>query len=301
MKAMRGFLLIVAMAMGVSTTAHAQAFLNQVRLDSAITATDQTQITLTVADGISVGHVLYIDVEALVATAVNTTTEVVTVARGQLGTAASTHLDDSLVWTGVATRFYFVDPPAGRCMSTSAYPGGAKPWINVLSGAFYYCDDDTYGEAATAGYWRSPGTTTDKLGRVAYTAIAYRTSRTSTATVVTPALTVYPWDTLIASLTYSGPFEVFLPAPTGLLGKRITVSDFARLNTNSSTSTAGRTISIRGLFENGDNTVTLARFQEPAGGGISGETPLLVGIGAATSFYVGITATSGYYWFTSPW
>ena len=58
----------------------------------------------------------------------------------------------------------------------------------------------------------------------------------------------------------------------------------------------GRTLSIRGLFDT-DTTVTLGRFQEPAAGGISGETPLWTGIGATTSFYVGITASSMYYWF----
>ena len=106
---------------------------------------------------------------------------------------------------------------------------------------------------------------------------------------------MFLWDSLIASLTYSGPFEVFLPAPTGLLGKVITISDHAKLN---NLSPGGRTITIRGAFENGDNSKTLGFWEEPATGGASGLTSLLIGVGASTSYYVGITASSMYYWFT---
>ena len=296
----KALLLIVAMAMSLPAVAQAQTALNQVRLGNGQPVTDvgQRTITLTVADDVSVGDVVFIDQEAMVAQVVNTTTEVVTVARGALGTAAAQHLGNSIVWTGAANRFYFNDPKAGRCTPNSAYPGGYYPWINVLTGEAWECKDNLYGRAnSVAGNWVSTTLYPYMPSVWPYTPIAYRTSRTADALVITPAYTVRLTDVLVASLTYSGVFEVFLHAPTGMLGKRVIVSDFARLNQGSP---AGRTITIRGLFENGDNSVTLGRFEEPQAGGASGLTSLFIGVGASTSFYVGITASSMFYWFASP-
>lgn len=294
----KALLLIVALAMSFPAVSQAQTALNQVRLDVGITDVNQRLITLTVADSVSVGDVVFVDQEAMVAQVVNTTTEVVTVARGALGTAAAQHLDDSIVWTGAANRFYFNDPKAGRCAPNSAYPGGYYPWINVLTGSIWECKDNLYGRAnSVAGPWVETTLYPYAPSVVPYTPIAYRTSRTAGALVITPSYTVRLTDVLIASLTYSGPFEVFLPNPTGLLGKRITISDFARLN---NMSPGGRTITIRGLFDT-DTSVTLGRFEQPQAGGASGLTSLFIGVGASTSFYVGITASSMYYWFASPW
>ena len=297
MKATGNILRLVALAMGVlaglPASVAAQAFLNQVRLTEPITTVAQQAISLTVADSVTAGDVVYVDREAMVAQAVNTTTDVVTVSRGQLGTAASPHGDDTIVWTGVANRFYYYSP-SGRCTAPSAYPGGAKPWINILTGAIAYCDDNLFG-VNQPSFWRGPAA--DGMGRLSYTPIAYRTSRTSVATVIPPALTIYLWDHVIASLTYTGPFELFLPDPTGLLGKEFFIRDAAGLNTNAATSAANRTMTIRGLFADGDNTKTLAKwqqFEEQPGA----TTEQLVGAFATTRVYVGITATSMYYWFT---
>ena len=178
MTTIRFFLLIVALAMSLPGLAEGQVLLNQVRLTEPITTETQTLITLTVADNVSVGHWLYVDREAMVATAVNTTLDTVTVGRGQGGTKAGPHFDDSIVFTGVATRFYFTDPSAGRCTATSAYPGGARPWINILTGGMFYCQDNLFGgSGATAGIWTSPQGDPSGFGRLAYTPIAYRTSR----------------------------------------------------------------------------------------------------------------------------
>ena len=299
MKHISRLMLIVA-AMGWADSAHAQAAMNQVRLASAMTSESQNTATLTVADAVTVGDLLYVDNEVMIAQAVNTTTDIVTVSRGQTGTAATTHLSGALVWTGVATRFYFYDPPAGRCVAAQAYPGGAQPWINVLSGRFSYCNENLFGRSSgVAGNWFSTALHPEASSVYGYTPIAYRTSRTSDATVITPSYTAKATDVLIASLTYSGPFEVFLPNPTGLLGKKITVSDFAKLATHHLSSTAGRTLIIRGLFENGDNIVNLAVWDQYRAA--TGTTSVLVGAGASTSFYVGITASSMMYWFASPW
>mgnify|MGYP001583314354 CR=1 FL=1 len=295
MKAIRSFLLIVALAMGLSDSAVAQTALNQVRLNSAITSETQTAVTLTVADNVTVGDLVYVDTEAMVARAVNTTTDVVTVSRGQMGTAASQHLTGAIVWTGAANRFYFSDPPYGRCIAASAYPGGYQPWINVLTGTYSYCNDNLFGNSSVAGNWQRTTLASYLPSVLHYTPIAYRTSRTSAATVILPAYSAKLTDVLIASLTYSGPFEVFLPSPTGLLGKKLTIADAAGLNSNAATSTAGRTITIRGLFENGDNTKTLARWEHfEAQPGFT--TERLVGAYAATDLYVIVTASSNYYW-----
>ena len=301
MKASRGFLLIVALAMGWTEIAHAQAAMNQVRLAAAMTSESQNTAALTVADSVAVGDVVYIDTEAMLVQAVNTTTDVVTVGRGQMGTAATPHLSGALAWTGVATRFYFYDPPYGRCVAAQAYPGGAQPWINILTGRFSYCNENLFGRTASVpGNWFSTSLSPAEGSVYGYTPIAYRTSRTSGALVITPAYTAKVTDVLIASLTYSGPFEVFLPAPTGLLGKKITVHDVAGLNSNAATSTAGRTMTIRGVFPDGEGTVTLANWQHfEAQPGFT--TARLVGAFASTSFFVGITSNSTYHWFTAPW
>lgn len=290
-------LLIVMLAMSFSTLARAQTALNQVRLTQPVTTAGQTTVTLTVADSVSVGDVLYVDREAMVATAVNTTLDTVTVGRGQMGTRADLHPDDSIVWTGAANQFYY-STPSGRCTTGTAYPGGRRPWINLLTGDIAYCDDNVFGVNSPSAWQLTNLQPSGHAGRLPYTAIAYRTSRTSAATVVTPAYSALITDVVIASLTFSGPFEIFLPAPTGLLGKEIIIRDAAGLNTNFRTSTAGRTITIRGLFENGDNIKTLAKWQQfEAQPGL--QTEQLVGAFASTKFYVGLTATSMYYWLTT--
>ena len=296
MKTMFRILGLTALLVLGSVPLYAQTALNQVYLTAAVTSADQTTVALSAADSVSANDVIFLDEEAMTAVTCNSTTDICTVRRGQMGTRAEGHLNRAVVWTGTGAQFYYYDPPAGgRCVKANAYPGNREPWINVLTGNISACIQ-TFGTGTTvAGYWERANLGMAGAGRLAYRAIFYPTSRTSDALVITPALTVNFWDSLVASLTYSGPFEVFMPNPTGLLGKVITVSDFARLG-NTAGGPQGRTISIRGLFDT-DTTVTLGRFQEPAAGGISGETPLWTGIGATTSFYVGITASSMYYWF----
>lgn len=273
----RSILLTAALALSLTTTAAAQTALNQVRLATAVTSDSQTAISLTVADSVTVGDLLYVDMEAMIVSAVNTTTDVVTASRGQFGTASVAHLTGSVVWTGRNNYFYFFNPPLGRCTASTAYPGGYQPWINVLTGSLSYCEDDAFGEtAATAGYWHTTANKQDGGGTVAYTPIAYRTSRTSDATVVTPAYTVKLSDVLIASLTYSGPFEVFLPAATGLLGKQLIISDVAGLATGSP---GGRTITIRGVVDGANN-------------------PTISTANGLVRYFVGISATSQYGWFS---
>lgn len=267
-------LLIVAFIWGVCATAQAQTALNQVRLSVPITSEQQTTITLSSAASVAVNDTLYIDREVLRAVTVNTTSGVVTVTRGQSGTAATQHLANTVVWTGAATRFYSSNPPAGRCLGSTAYPGGYYPWINTLLGTVSYCTN-TFGRAVP-GYWQTL-TLERSAGAVPYTVIAYRTSRTADATVVTPAQTILLSDYFIASMTYSGAFELFLPAATGLLGKIYVIKDQAGL-ADGQTGAQGRTIIVRGVI-NDNPTLNLS-------------TP-----GSSTRLIGGITATSMYQWF----
>ena len=206
----------------------AQTALNQVYLTSAVTSADTTTVALSAADSVAANDVLFLDEEAMTAVTCNATTDICTVRRGQMGTRAEGHLNRAVVWTGTGAQFYYYDPPAGgRCVKANAYPGNREPWINVLTGNISACIQ-TFGTGTTvAGYWERANLGMAGAGRLAYRAIFYPTSRTSDALVITPALTVNFWDSLVASLTYTGPFEVFLPNPTGLLGKQIMVSDFA--------------------------------------------------------------------------
>lgn len=251
--------------------ATAQTALNQVRLVDPVTSVTDTVINVTVADSIAVGDVVYVDREAMTTVSRNTTTDTVTVRRGQLGTRADLHPDDAIVWSGPADDFYYYSP-SGRCTAGSAYPGGAQPWINLLTGEVWFCDDNIFGVGA-ASYWRGMNMNPMAASRLPYTPIAFRTGGSPVTTNV-PAYTILLSDVLIASMTYSGAFELFLPSPTGLLGKRIIVSDFAQL---AGGSPQGRTIIVRGL---GD-TVT--------------SWPIGI-VGATTSFYVGISASSMFSW-----
>lgn len=286
---------------GLARSVEAQTALNQVYLAAAVTSESQGSITLSSADSVSANDLIFVDGETMSAISCSSTTDVCSVRRGVFGRPTG-HINRSIVYTGAANRFYSWSPAVGgRCVRATAYLFGYEPWVNVENGDIYACSQ-TYGTGSTvAGQWIKANFQ-EAWASPSYRAIHYPTSRTLDATpaVITPALTVQFWESLVASLTYSGPFEVFLPNPTGLpLGKRITLSDFARLNSNASTSTAGRTITIRGLFDT-DTSVTLANWQQfevqPGA-----TTARLQGVGASTSFYVGITASSMYYWFASPW
>ena len=296
MSTWRLFLLLTALTLGFAPHIAAQTALNQVYLAAAISSDSATQITLSVADDVAAQNLIVVDGETMAVVSCNSTTDICTVRRGVFGRPTG-HVNRSIVYTGAANRFYSWSPAAdSRCVRSTAYPFGYEPWINIENGDIYACSQ-TFGLGSTvAGQWvktnfqnpwASPG----------YRAILYPTSRTADALVITPSVTVRFWESFVASMTYSGPFEVFLPNPTGLpLGKRVTVHDAAGL---ANMSPGGRTISIRGLFENGDNTVTLGKYDKWAGP--LSVTQLFTGIGASTSFYVGITASSMYYWMISAW
>lgn len=131
------FLLAVAVLFGGSRLASAQATLNSTTTAGAVSATALT-VQITSAASVSVGYIAYIDREAMLVTAVNTTAtpDVITVQRGYNGTFAAAHATSALIYIDRANYFYASDPGAGSCTAAAQV---VTPRINVLTGNITAC------------------------------------------------------------------------------------------------------------------------------------------------------------------
>lgn len=107
-------------------------------LDSFIIVSSTTSFVAPV-NGVPQSYA-YIDREALGVVSVNTTTKVIGVSRGQLGTQAAPHANNSMVLVGTPGQFFSADPPPGNCTTANTV---STPWINVLTGAQWLCSTVT--------------------------------------------------------------------------------------------------------------------------------------------------------------
>ncbi|MGH9257355.1 MAG: hypothetical protein ACRD3C_22575 [Vicinamibacterales bacterium] len=94
---------VLALVAVLPATLPAQTALNTTTLTVAVNATTQT-IALASLSNIAVGHVLFVDREAMQVNALGTTS--VTVTRGIEGTASAPHVAAALVYTGARERYY---------------------------------------------------------------------------------------------------------------------------------------------------------------------------------------------------
>lgn len=193
---------------------HAQTNLTQTTLSSAISATSG-QIAVASGTGILnpsgvTGNVfampqqteLYVDGEAMLVTGVSGTT--VNVVRGASSTVASTHASGAVVWVATPNQLFTLSPQ-GSCTAANT----VNPYINVLSGQFWFCD-------STTGNWLNVLST----GAITPTA--------TSAAVQTTAQTF-----TVKGLSTGEPVSVVSePAPTSLCpltGARVTAADTVSL------------------------------------------------------------------------
>lgn len=108
-----------------------------VTLDTSVTLASVTGVTA--ANNGAVATYLYIDREAMAVIGVNSTTKVVTVLRGQLGTFAAGHVSGTMVLVGVPGYFLSGDPQ-GACTAAST---ALTPYINVNTGMQWLCSSVT--------------------------------------------------------------------------------------------------------------------------------------------------------------
>lgn len=124
---------------------------NSSRIDGSVVLASVTGISAPVFSGTPVSYI-YVGREAMGVTAVNTSTKIVTVRRGDLGTQATPHPSGDMVIISVPVNtsnggnpvpngFFQVDPPQGANCTAANTP--TTPWVNVLTGAQWLCSSIT--------------------------------------------------------------------------------------------------------------------------------------------------------------
>lgn len=124
---------------------------NSSRYDGTVVLTSVTGISAPVFSGTPVSYI-YVGREAMGVTAVNTSTKIVTVRRGDLGTQATPHPSGDMVIISVPVNtsnggnpvpngFFQIDPPQGAACTAANTP--TTPWVNVLTGAQWLCSSVT--------------------------------------------------------------------------------------------------------------------------------------------------------------
>jgi hypothetical protein len=133
---MQRILSLTVLAALLASPVLAQTALNSTTLSAAVTATTNT---FTVASGsnISANDLAFVDREAVVITAISGTT--LTVNRGQAGTAAASHANAALIYTGVPERYYG-NTPSGSCTRANEL---YLPHINLKTGDVSDCPTGT--------------------------------------------------------------------------------------------------------------------------------------------------------------
>ena len=260
-----GAIPILALALLVSLPAQAQQqAITQTTLASSVSGpslysgtspTISTTITLTACTGIIAPvlpgtpvSVIYIDREALGVFSVNSTTCVMTVNRGYLGTQASPHVTGQMVLIAPAYQAslqYGGNPVPNGLFPQDAPMGGGctaantttSPWVNVLTGAQWLCSSLT---GTWVAGWNNPFAT-DWTAPTASVA--------SAAGKITPS---GPYFTITGSAAVTG-FNVATGAMVGFNSTTVGGGCFNIVGGvgNTATWTAAGNISVIGTFTPG--------------------------------------------------
>jgi hypothetical protein len=149
--------LIVSLALAWPASAQTTC-LSNTTLAAAMTATQTTARVTTVTatnsapggctptvGNIVVGQMLYVEREGMKVLAINGTNA--TVQRGQMGTAATAHLNAATVFSGPEVAFRAVDPLLAACTPSAV---AVRPWINTINGNLWVCNTNKwYGTNST--------------------------------------------------------------------------------------------------------------------------------------------------------
>ncbi len=180
------FLLAAAMLVGGTRLASAQATLNSTTLGAALNGTALT-VTVASTSGAAAGYLAFVDREALLVTAVNSSTSL-SVQRGYNGTVAASHASGALTYLDRANYFYASEPGSGTCTAGAQV---VTPHVNVLTGNLTACVN---------GRWQGTNLnpfTLSTFPRTPVTNVAY---------------TVLPTDVIVAYTSLSAARTVTLPA-----------------------------------------------------------------------------------------
>jgi hypothetical protein len=230
MKTLLRAFIVLALLFGMAPAVYAQNSVANTTLSAAVadpTVTPPANV-VTVASAtcancstgaIVAGTVVFVDREAMIVTAVSSTT--LTVRRGQLGTRAQAHPSGAIVYLGSPDDFDVKDN-TGACTSTQQQ---ILPHINILNANIQVCD-------ATSGLWRGVDLNADAAGGT--------WGRTPVAG--TAAYTILPTDYIIGITTMTAARTFTLPAATGLAGKTYVIVD------ESGAVSTSNTLTISGSF-----------------------------------------------------
>lgn len=139
MKTLTTLLLAAALILAGAHGASAQVVATRTTLAANAAATDPT-ITVTSGTGFTVGNMVWVDFEQMRITAVNGA--VITVTRGQNGTAAQAHDNTDGVITGAGDHFHTNPPDTGADCTRGSGQAAYSPWIDVRSGWIWVCDNN---------------------------------------------------------------------------------------------------------------------------------------------------------------
>lgn len=150
--------LVAAAALALPITATAQTSVTTTTTSAAVTNT-ATSVTLASTTNVVAGAELFMDTEAMLVNAVNTTTGVVQVNRGFDGTKSSPHISGSTVYVGptsgvTGTPFVFADPQIGSCTASAQV---YDPTINVQNGRIWSCTNGQWMNVRDAYVFIGPG------------------------------------------------------------------------------------------------------------------------------------------------
>ena len=127
--------LLFTLALAYQPQVFGQTALTQTTIAVAVNDSLQ-QVTLTSGTGVAANSILFVDREAMLIRAFNTTTLVANVQRGWEGSVATAHAILSPAFIGTAAQFYQAPPLAGGCTRANA---GNLPRIVIPAGLVYDC------------------------------------------------------------------------------------------------------------------------------------------------------------------
>jgi len=123
----------ILLALLIVSPVSAQTSLDETTLSVAVTSAGASTIQVASATGFTAGQIAYVDREAMTVLSANST--VIRVARGALGTVATTHGAGVIAYAGPAIAFVDYDP-AGSCTPTAQR---YTPNINAKTGGIFSC------------------------------------------------------------------------------------------------------------------------------------------------------------------
>lgn len=117
-------------------------------------------IKVASTSGLVIGIRLFVDRELMTVTGLGVATtaySTVNVLRGVDGTAASPHVSSSTITIGRGDQFFSTDP-----MGTPPPAVPVSPYINVLTGVFWFAQGDEVPNGLTNRWWQAQTTTYDQ-------------------------------------------------------------------------------------------------------------------------------------------